>query len=368
MLIFHGMLRNHNFGDVLLAQICLSWVREIYPYHPIKSVFVTPELSELLGLGHAKIFDILRAKAAVLSGGGYFQIADSGLAPLKRFCKNAGPILLAQMAGRPTALIAVGVGPIPNRSIFDWTTRAGIRLLFSAARLVCLRDLGSVDAFRSLQTGTVPVQTADLVFALRPEDLPASAIDYAESIMATISAGKNVLGLQLSYLKESSPEYLRLYDVLETKISSTEGNHFLLLEDHVALDSGQQRFQAYMKQKLGQDRTTVVPYRGPFQMAALLGRTKGVLTDKLHVGLVAAAMGATPFSLAKHPKNISAYEEIGIPENCALLSKATAKEIEAVVEGFLKKNRPFEVSAKVRGAALENKKLLQEFLLKVLPS
>ncbi|MER8578405.1 polysaccharide pyruvyl transferase family protein [Mesorhizobium sp. M1423] len=367
MLIFHGMLRNHNFGDVLLAKICLSWVREVYTL-PIKAVFVTPELRERLGLAPATLFDVLRANAAVLSGGGYFQFAENGLNPLKRLYKNAGPILLAQMARRPTALIGVGVGPIPDGSGLDWITRAGIRQLFGAARLICVRDLGSLDASLSLLSGADPIQTADMVFALRPEDLPKSAVDYADSVVSPIYANKNVeniLGMQISSLREESAGYEQLYDILERRIGLTHGNHFLLLEDHVYMGSGQQRFQAYMKQKLGPDRATVVPYPGPFQMAALLSRMDAVLTDKLHVGLVAAAMGTEPFSLAKHPKNISAYEEIGIPSNCALISKATAADVEVIVESFLRKNQRFEVSSRIRAAALKNKKLLQEFLLTI---
>ncbi|CAH2406472.1 polysaccharide pyruvyl transferase family protein [Mesorhizobium escarrei] len=359
MLIFHGMLRSHNFGDVLLAQLCLRWIREVTD-EPIGAMFVQPELRILLELRPASFLDLFRAKAAILSGGGYFQIMDRGFPALKRFARIAGPILTAQLAGRPTAIVAVGVGPVPRGSIPDMLLRSGIRRLFSHADIATVRDKGSFDAVAKLKVSRSPVETADLVFSMTKEDLPICAINYASEKICGIKSN-NIIGIQLSF-PVNHIGYENIYASLLDQLSRNPDTHCVLLEDHSQPESGQKEFQRYMAKELGRERSTVVPYENPLNLAALLARLDAVLTDKLHVGLVAAAMGTAPFSIAKHAKNISAYHKIGVPENCILLSSASAHGISALIGSFLQSRGEFIVSTEVRNAAVRNREVLQSFL------
>jgi polysaccharide pyruvyl transferase WcaK-like protein len=355
MLIFHGMLRSQNFGDTLMAQIVLDWIRDMTD-EPIRAMFVSPPLRERLELPVASPLDILRAKAAVLSGGGYFQIADNGVPALKRFVKNAGPILLAQAAGSPSALIGIGVGPVPAGAL-----ESGVRRLLARAKVVCVRDRTGYDLVRRLVLGANVEETADIVFSLQAAALPAAAVAAADRI-APARGARRQSAVLFSDTPDRNVKYAPVFEALEAACAANPDRHVLLFEDHVNPGSGQQRAQALLCERLGPERTTIVPYPGTFELAALIARMDSVLTDKLHVGLVAAAMGVSPFSIAKHPKNLAAYAAINCAGNCLMIGEADATQYTNLALRALGISEPIELANEVRRRSLANKVHLSEFL------
>lgn len=357
MLIFHGMLRSANFGDVLMAQISLEWLREMTDVQ-IKAMFVAPELRKQLDLPAASVFDLMCAQAAVLSGGGYFQIADGGLPAIKRFIKNAGPLLLAQLARRPTAIFGVGVGPVPSGIL-----ETGVRRLFAKSQMTCVRDRTSIETVQRLVPQAPVIQTADLVFTLEPEQIPAPARLFADELVK-LHNGQRHVGILFSNTPDYNAQYEAVFAAIIKNAKQNPDTHYVLLEDHVDVNSGQRRCQSQLRDQLGDERTTVLPYPGTFELTALLGRMDAVLTDKLHVGLVAAAMGVQPFSIAKHPKNMAAYAAIGLQQNCLLIGSATAAQCDELVSRAFNATGKFAVSLEVVQASGANREHLRDFLEK----
>lgn len=356
MLIFHGMLRSENFGDTLMAEIVLAWVRELTTA-PIRAMFACPHLRQRLDLPAATFSDLLRARAAVLSGGGYFQIADDGLPPLKRFIKNAGPILVAQTAGVPSALLGIGVGRIPNGLI-----EAGVRRLFNKATVACVRDHTGLETVQRLAPDANVFETADLVFALKPDQLPAAAHEVAGRF-APPRGERGQTAVLLANTPDRDHRYAPVIRAIEDAAAARPDRHVLLIEDHVAQGSGQQRAQALLHERLGPERSSIVPYPGTWELAALLSRMDSVLTDKLHVGLVAAAMGAEPFSIAKHPKNLAAYASIALAaDNCATLATISPQQCADLAMRALLASGPFAIADEVHRKSMGNRDTLCAFL------
>ena len=355
MLIFHGMLRSANFGDVLMAQICLSWLREMTD-EPVHAMCVTSELRDLLDLPQASFYDLLQSKATVLSGGGYFQIADNGLPPLKRMIKNAGPLLAAQLIGRPTAVIGAGVGPVPPGVL-----GACVRYLFSKAEISCVRDRVGVETVKRLSPRANVLQSSDLVFTLNLGNVPPAANKIANQLVG-LQNGYNRVGILFSNIPDHDERYGCIFKSIISAANHFPDTHFFLLEDHAAPGSGQQNCQSMLNEHLGPKRSTILPYPGTFELTAILGRMDSVLTDKLHVGLVAAAMGVTPYSIAKHPKNLAAYADIGLIKNCIFIDNAQEGQINDITLRACGANKPLSVPKEIRQGATNNKECLRKFL------
>ena len=355
MLIFHGMLRSENFGDTLMAEIVVGWLRELTD-SPIRTMFADPRLRRRLGLEPAGPFDLLTARAAVLSGGGYFQIADSGLPPLKRFVKNAGPILLAQTVGVPSALLGIGVGRMPSRVL-----EAGVRRLFTKSEVACVRDHIGFEAARRVAPSANVVETADLVFTLHPDRLPQSA-HVAADRLAPRRGERRQTAVLLSNTPDRDARYRSVVDALEDAAVAQPDRHVMLIEDHVTAGSGQQRIQALLHERLGPDRSSIVPYPGSWKLAALLARMDSVLTDKLHVALVAAALGAEPYSIAKHPKNLAAFASLDLENNVTMLSERSTPRYGELATRAFQASAPFAIADDVRRKAWLNRDNLSAFL------
>jgi polysaccharide pyruvyl transferase WcaK-like protein len=362
-ILFHGALRSENFGDVLLAQVILSWIREATAAQ-IFAAGVSESVLKLLGLKKATLQDQFTADAFILSGGAFFNFPGKG-APFSEaarfFVRNSWPLLSAQALGKPTAII--GVGALGGRPLL-WRTVA--RLSFSRTRAASVRDSGSWKALRELGVKQLPACTADSVFYLTLDDLPQPALRYADGVVLKAAKGRRI-GVHLSGSPETSPHYARLFQILEARIAPDPNLTIFVIEDHPSSKSGQRAAQDYLSQRLGSGRCVAVPYPGTYELASVLAKLDAVLTDKLHVGLVAAAMGTPPFSVSKHPKNAPAYDEIGLGAHCLMLDSASDAEIDRLASALVASTERFKVPDHVRTGAQRNRELVHAFITEHFP-
>lgn len=352
-IIVHGMMTSKNFGDVLLGQTTIGWLREL-GCSEVLTAYASPEVQKILGTRNARPADYASADAVILSGGGYFQMMDRGRPALKRFVKNTGPLMAGGALGKPLAILAVGMAPLPHAIL-----RQGVRRLFNRARLVTLRDPRSMECAGELSLRKPPVLAGDLVFAHRPETLPPALLDEARGI---VGKGR-VLALHLSDSSAGSPDYARLHKLIEQELAPLTDTRFLLIADHPSGDSGgpQARAQAELQRRLGPDRCILAPYRDTAFLMALLSVSDAVLTNKLHVGLAAAAMGTMPFSLAKNVKNLGSFADLGLAGTCAMLD-APDEDIRPILHALRDCETGFEVPEAIRARSMSNRDLLAGFL------
>lgn len=355
LLLLHGALSSPNFGDVLLARITVGWIREHSDFE-ICAYKAAPAVLEELGIRPATVRDLFSADAYLLSGGGYFQTPLTGYRAHKRFLRHAGPVLLGQIRRRPTALIGVGAARLPHAAM-----RRGLRFLIDQAHTATVRDPRSHEASVAVGTRRPPTVTADLAFVQCRSILPPEACEEAAQLVSSVGSGQTI-AVHLSGTPATSPDYANLYRALEESLMAAQQAGVLLIEDHPHAGSPQQQAQAHLHQRLGAGRSRIVPYRDSQSLSALLSAVDAVLTDKLHVGLVAAAMGTPPYSIAKHPKNLATYEAIGLGEHCILLERCDASRVRSLISRLLDPPDTFSIAPEVRERAGENERALRDFL------
>lgn len=355
-IIVHGMTTSRNFGDVLLCETTVAWLREL-GCGEILSARASPEVQKILGTRNAALSDYRRADAVLLTGGGYFQMTDHGKAAIKSFAKYAGPLMLGRIFGKPLAVLAVGLAPLPHGIL-----ARGTKWLFDSCKVVSLRDPRSVEYAGALNLRKPPLLAGDLVFAHRRETLPDGLADEARALLDK-QPQERLIGLHLSQASAGSTDYTRLYALIEEVLAPMQGTRFVLLEDHPSGSGKGPQLQAHdeLRARLGADRCIAVPYRDTAFMMAILAGLDAVFTNKLHVGLAAAAMGTTPFSLAKNVKNIGSFADLGLAENCAMLGAPDA-QVRAILERLRDCQDRFEVPAEIRDRSLSNREILARFL------
>jgi hypothetical protein len=174
----HGAYRHDNFGDMLLLQIYVRWIRECVPGCRVVLPFFPGRLTGLISADGRGVTELLRASALVYGGGGYFGEPNSGRGwwALRNSWRHVPVGIIAKMRGIPIAISGVGAGPLTSGlarrlfvSLFRWSSVASVRDPESKAYL---GEYG-VDASRL-------VVTADAALSLRDSDVPPDALREAE--------------------------------------------------------------------------------------------------------------------------------------------------------------------------------------------
>src|SRR5690625_1789856 len=160
----HGAAHATNFGDLLLHQILINWIREInpkihvnLPYSPLSNLYDIG--ADSVGLDEAR-----DAKALIFSGGGYFgePTEDIDSWSQRNYERYVQVGLKAIEQGLPVAIIGVGAGPLTDSRI-----RSGIVRLFNSSAVAAVRDQESYDYL--VEYGVTPERlcvTADAALTL----------------------------------------------------------------------------------------------------------------------------------------------------------------------------------------------------------
>lgn len=361
-ILFHGALRSENFGDVLLAQVNLSWIREVTQAR-ILATESADEVTRLLGLDRATLTDRLLADAFILSGGAFFNFPSErapGSEIVRFFARNSWPLLSAQLLGKPTAIIGVGAHGA-RHPLWRAVARAG----FARAKTASVRDAGSWKATREFGVRRMPDCTADSVFYLDVGDLSGADLEFGETVVSQSRSGRRI-GIHLSGSPANSPAYERLFEAICARSVEHPEVTIFAIEDHPSSIGGQRAAQHYLLQRLGPETCVPVQYPGANRLTAVLASLDAVLSDKLHVGLVAAAMGTPPFTVSKHPKNAPAYDELGLSDHCVMLDAACAADIARLTAALFTTRDRFTVPERVRLGAKRNRELVHAFITEYL--
>lgn len=348
-IILHGMHTSVNFGDLLLSAITIGWIKESGRYRVV-GARIGQEVSQILGIEQASARDWIHADAVILSGGGYFQRDDRGRSAAKAYAKYLWPLMLGAMLRRPVAVLGVGVSTPPHPLLFRW-----LKAVVKTCSFASVRDSVSYNTLSCLGNVTL---TADLALSLN-STLPHEGEPLVKAHDWLFS---RVVALHLSAPSSAGPAYAELYDRLEAALSENPDIGVLLIEDHPSDHSLQRQAQIELQQRIGEERTRIVHYTSGPALCALLASVDAVFTNKLHVGLTAAALGTPPFSVAKHSKNIASFREMGLQEHCCSLSREAGDQMSIVIGKWLSVQERLVLPAAIRDRAQENKELLQRFL------
>lgn len=355
--VLHGMHSSQNFGDVLLTQIMRDWL-VTGAGAQVALLAPSPDVAQVLGLPAATRRQLWRSEAVILGGGGFFQRMDGPKGALKAIIKYGFPLGLARLFGKRTAMIGIGIAPMPRPGL-DWLMARVLRRV----DLVVVRDVVGYDHAADLlgsRTTDQLVQATDLIFSLTPDWLPQDARDWARAQHQALGT-RRALVVHLSEPPSRTPRQDHIAGLLADRIKRQPDTGCLLIEDHPSNNGPQMQAQQEMATRLSGTPVRIIPYPGVERLAALLAGSDAVFTNKLHVGLCAAAMGTMPYALAKHRKNMASFSDLCLTQNCAMLTASDPSIFEPLLDSFAGCSSRLNIPDDVRTRATLAQRSVLEF-------
>ncbi len=304
----HGSYFVRNFGDVLLMAICRRWIDRAAARSVTVLPFALPEIRrEAEARSEGGISTLLRSQALVYGGGGYFGEPPGPIGKWSRrlVARHVAVGLGFSLMRRPYMICGVGVGPLADKS----ARRAVIRL-FEGATKVTVRDEESAEYLRSYGLKRDVIVTADLALSLGTQDIPE---DFSVQAENEFPIGHQYLGLHLSGARGSASRG-REFTRIAVEMANANGYRIVSIIDNPS-SIDQRRMLQYVRE-LSDGRAAPLVYDHPWRFLASLNRLDVVVTSKLHVGLVSAALGKSVLSVPSHPKTTRLFRQLGREDRC----------------------------------------------------
>jgi polysaccharide pyruvyl transferase WcaK-like protein len=360
----HGFVYSTNFGDMLLSRLTADIVRRRSPRATLSLPFASRTFVRSAGIDCARgLRSFLEADALMYHGGGYFAFSPHFqlLDRARLYGRFYAPGLAAAALWKPYGIFGVGVGPIQS----SFQSRV-VRRVFQGASMISVRDEEGHDWLRRIGVPESQINlAADLAINLDWGDVPPTAVQDAERLLADIPGAPRI-GIHLSAPSIASQEYAAAIRGIMTYLDRHPEIGVVLLCDHLSPDKPEAapQYQAAVEiaKHLGA-RARFVGQPPLWSLVALLGKLDGLVTNKLHAGIVSSAFGRRVVSIAKSQKNFRFFRQAGAESRCMRLADCTTTDIPAFLErGFESLHEPTPLPASLKGLARANEILIGRFL------
>lgn len=344
MFAIHGAYYDNNFGDLLLMRIFDNWVRSAMPLPIVYPLVPKSEYRRFGGLFPNSQFGVKtwgQWNGLLYAGGGHFgepqrqsQRGYRGYRSweIRFFLRHVLPAELCIQRHVPYLIAGVGVGPLTNPLV-----RREVKRIFHNATSISVRNEES-QRFVQESLGIHDVRLVpDAALTLSRDDIPPKVAASVDKLLEPYS-DRPLLGIHHPrYILADTPQAEALRKQLVKTLTTVPD-----LVPVVFADDGGGQFSEPCDQlaRLIQSATgrscLIVPFKGVWHTVALISRLSAVVTTKLHVAIVAYALGVYAESCAVHPKVKRFFEQIGRSPQCTMihdLTEAIAEEkMQRVVE------------------------------------
>jgi polysaccharide pyruvyl transferase WcaK-like protein len=201
---------------------------------------------------------------------------------------------------------------------------------------------------------------------LTPAEIPGEAAAGARELMRGLPGDRRI-AVHLARPSSRIPGVATVIEgVCRFAADAPEATFLLVADGSVGQrDTTQTRASAELQARLG-PRAVTLPYTDIWSLTAQLGAADLVVTTKLHVGIVAAALGTPVLSFPFHAKVPRLYRQLESPERCVPLDLVTPERVEERLASVAESGYArLEIPAAVRQAANDNRQELGKFLAAV---
>jgi polysaccharide pyruvyl transferase WcaK-like protein len=301
----HGSYFGYNFGDTLLCQLFVDWVRAA-GQHEVVLPLANAKNQHLIGADLRGLGSALGSERAIFGGGGYFsESASRGrLWSLRVYSRHLllGRLLKARRI--PLAIMGVGVGPISSPQV-----RRSVVDLFDYAQVAVVRDEESASHLRDWGVRRDPVVASDAVLS--------ADLDYATGNRADASAGRKRLLVHTS----GNPSAAELSAIREVCAWAADRDLTIVFATDGVSRRGAIGWPSALAAEFPALEVEIDLYDGsPAHLIRRLAKTDGIVTTKLHVGIVGTKLGIPVIAAPLHSKTVRFYRQIGAADRVVELS------------------------------------------------
>lgn len=354
----HGSFMNDNYGDFLLYKVVMD---EMEKYSKELNIY-SSDVSESYDKFHSvkrekKAKAIMSADMGICTGGGYFGEPDERKLywSIRFIIKHGIPLATLRIRKIPYAIIGVGVGPLTF-----FVPRMLVKYIFNGASAISVRDNESVQYLKKIGVKKEINMNPDWVMSMNQGDLARSK-NEAKEILEKLGMNKENKNIFVHLTSKNYNDGKGMSLVINELIQFAEKNeniNFIVGCDQVR-ESQEKRAQEIVS-KLPCGRAKVLKYPGPWILSSILNEVDAVITDKLHVGIVATRLYKNVISVAYHSKALRFYSQIGRKRNSVHLNNVTTEEVALLLNHILDQNT--DTIDPIIQKAKNNKKLLNDFI------
>lgn len=302
IVLIHGSYYRKNFGDYLLIK---RLVNEFEPGN-VRLPFASQQvLNEFKDIKKMKWSELLSVKQCVYGGGGYLGEPPEGVDrwSIGFVKRHFIPFVILKVFCVPVKIIGAGLGPISSL----WL-KPIVRFMLEKAETVKLRDEESINYALNITDKVKYELVTDLaqdkafleseIVAKLPADFPAKYIALH-------------IGAHLSNNIES-------YLVEKIKKSVLSGFSIVYFSDSPGHNQNLKNSNFFLNEILNIQGIIIkkVYYESASEVLSIINNASGVITGKLHTGIVACTFDTPVLSIPLHHKTKRYYKHIGHEDFC----------------------------------------------------
>jgi len=303
LVFVHGSYYNKNFGDYLL----LKRVAKELGYQNVRLPFSSKKvLDEFDGLiKNISFRDFFLAKACIFGGGGYLGEPSYGVTKwsINFIWRHFIPFLIMKALGVEVYIVGAGFGPISKAWLKPF-----VRFMLRRSKVIMLRDIESVTLARNLSN-------ADEINIQLVTDLAQDKsflLDESTNISNTENTKKPYIALHVG-TKITEHQKLEIKNISQKLIKA--GYSFIFFADSPGHNEAINN-ESDVLFSIFNDNFKKVTYTESSEVIALIKNSNGLITGKLHTGIIASTFGIPTLSIPTHQKTIRYYKDIESVESC----------------------------------------------------
>lgn len=322
----HGSYFNKNYGDYLLIKIAVESIREGSVKLPFASKSVLTEFNG--NLRKTVLSDFLNAERCIFGGGGYFGEPPQGITKwsINFIRRHFIPFLIMRLFSIKVDIVGAGFGPISSPFLKPF-----VRFMLKHSNKVCFRDIESVEYARNILPGRKYELVTDL--AQDGDFLKRVAIEsnlkLEQDKYIAIHVG-SVVSEDLERQIQEKIKKLKSYGFDVIFFSDSPGHNSALKKLDFTYGSLVESLN------LNPEKCKFA-YTNAEDVTNIIANSSGVITGKLHVGIVATTLGLPVLSTPLHHKTIRYYKDIDNLECCIEEGKESPDSIIYKINNFEKK-------------------------------
>ena len=337
-----------NFGDVLFAKMILGYLLdkgyEVAFYD--LSTYFRDYLYKQQGFPEYK-FNLKEADAALYFGGGYFgerkcESIFQHIYHYRRFMQYGKKILDYNIK---TAVIGIGAGN------YLWGPSATVvKKICEKALYVSTRDCESTEFLNRIGVSRYIETCSDIAQTINKKEL-----NITERM--SLNPKRKYIYLHIGYQMDIAQLFAK---GIKPFLDKNPNVDVILGADSVLKID---KTTAYIQDYLGHNRTIFYNYTTPDNLCWILSQCNLVITYKLHVGILTAALSKSVIAFPKHEKVKRYYHQIGEPDRILDFESTSPQDITRMAEKFLDKN--LILNNHIRELAQKNWVVLNKFLKQI---